>query len=908
MIGVVMGITRVVKVWVILVLCGSVWIPPAFAARVADIANTKHNFSANYPNTLPTGQQREMRAVSEPQICVFGHTPHAAIVAPGAPLWNRQLPQTQYIVYGSNIQGASTSSFDAQISQPNGVSKLCLSCHDGTMAVGAVNVLNGTDNNANIQMTPPDGRMPAGHGTTTGFTRYLGTNLTNDHPISVVYDQNLVAIDGEMRNPQQNHIFTRGVDSGRPATEQIHLEGTNLTNNGGLVQCNSCHDPHIRSTDPTENIKFLRLNRLQSGGDGPSTVAVFSPQSDIICLACHEKVGWAGSAHANRLVANEVYTNEAADAREFPRGTAVWESACLACHDTHTVEGARRLLREGVDGNVISLSGNYRIKAGNARPAIEEACFECHSRDGYTLVGQDRGINNYTFEVPDTKTDFNMARHMPITTNDQSVQPGGKNYEVHDIGTPNPGAGTNGLGKDFIESPTLMGNGNRHAECTDCHNPHRVTKLRYFYQDPVTTQPAPAGTHTHENGTTHNNIASGVLRGIWGVEPVYGGTQFTAPPVDFIVKRGNPANTPIQPGSDPNAVGYLTREYQICFKCHSNYSFGTNPPSTGWNSSLTPGNVNNIGPRYTNVAMEYQSPPSHQGEGSAGTPGGTNWVANNHRAWHPVMRETGRDPATRGNASRDLWLPPFRSVGAQTMYCSDCHGNAINSQGTVVPTGGEDGYPWGPHGSNNYFLLKGAWSGNGPGMEDGTNIPGTGPGRTWHLCFKCHNYDQYATQGGGGTILNSGFGMSAMGCMGGGMGGMGGGMCMMGGGMGGMGGMAFNNLHVFHNNVVSNFRCNLCHIAIPHGWKNKNFLVNLNDIGPEGTNGWTGEVRTPSRGGTGPYFDSPYYNRAALKVVQFTTSGNWNVNSCGSMGRNGGNGQTGVAWMSGGTEACGNLP
>jgi hypothetical protein len=362
-------------------------------------------------------------------------------------------------------------------------------------------------------------------------------------------------------------------------------------------------------------------------------------------------------------------------------------------------------------------------------------------------------------------------------------------------------------------------------------------------------------------------------------------------------------------------VDYLTREYQICFKCHSNYAFGTNPPSTGWNSSLTPGNVNNIGPNYTNIAMEYQSPDSHQREQTATTNGGTNWTVNNHRSWHPVMRRTLRTPAER-NANQNLWLPPFRSVGNQTMYCSDCHGNAIESQGSAVPLGGENGYPWGPHGSNNYFLLKGPWSGNGPAMEDRSGVPGTGPGRPFHLCFKCHQYNQYATQGGGGNILNSGFGMTAMGCMGGGMGGMGGGggggggggMCMMGGGMGGMGGMAFNNLHVFHNNVVTNFRCNLCHIAIPHGWKNKVFLANLNDVGPEGTNGWSGEVRTPSRGGTGGYFDSPYYNRAALKVIQFLPSGQWNPNNCGSAGRNGGNGVVGVPWMNGSTEACANLP
>ena len=73
---------------------------------------------------------------------------------------------------------------------------------------------------------------------------------------------------------------------------------------------------------------------------------------------------------------------------------------------------------------------------------------------------------------------------------------------------------------------------------------------------------------------------------------------------------------------------------------------------------------------------------------------------------------------------------------------------------------------------------------------------------------------------------------------------------------------------------------------------------------------WTsnGEARTPQRGGVGPYFDGPYYNRAALKVRDFGRSGQWNPDNCGSIGQNGGNGAYGVPWMSGSTEACNNLP
>ena len=41
------------------------------------------------------------------------------------------------------------------------------------------------------------------------------------------------------------------------------------------------------------------------------------------------------------------------------------------------------------------------------------------------------------------------------------------------------------------------------------------------------------------------------------------------------------------------------------------------------------------------------------------------------------------------------------------------------------------------------------------------------------------------------------------------------------------------NLHAFHVDKIERLRCTWCHVAVPHGWKNKALLVNLNDVGPE---------------------------------------------------------------------------
>ncbi len=853
------------------------------SGRISDVRNTKHNLSVFSSSGLTRTVQS---SDGEEEICVFCHTPHGGGLTQG-PLWNRNLSTATYNTYNSGSLDATMEG--VALDQPNGISKLCLSCHDGTIAIGNVRNRSGSGGfgASAIAMNGVelDGSMPVGpYGENTGFTRRLGIDLTNDHPISFTYDTALADRDGELRDPAaEPEISNRSPG----VTPHIPLDN-------GQVQCNSCHDPHIRDeADATKDIKFLRLNRFQKVS--PTSTA-FSETNDIICMACHDKAGWVGSAHATAIVANEVYTDAAANLREFPLNTQVWETSCIACHDTHTVQGSRRLLREGVDGPV-GVSGEKQ--GGN--PAIEETCFACHSSDGGTLTAQ--GLNT---EVPDIKTDFNLsgiyATHMPLTNFEQVA-----GMEMHDIGTVGSDTQETGQrGKDFIESQASLGKAsmggslnNRHAECTDCHNPHRVTRRRMFNENHLTGVVDSAGTHAHDIAditaetpyTTHNNLASGVLRGTFGVEPVFGSNNFNDEPIDFIVKRGDPGTPGFGTGTTNVTEPYVTREYQICLKCHSNYAYDT-PPLMAQSTATTQNDINHV-TQYTNQAQEYNSPVTHEGEGQTlGADGGADpaFDTNNHRGWHPVMNKTGRTPIVR-DTNANNWITPFNAdVGNQTMYCSDCHGSNT-PVGTADPDGAgyENGAVWGPHGSTNPFLLKGDWSGNVPGSaaNDWTQRQGTGEDveSNDHLCFKCHEYVQYASTSG--ITQDSGYGGSGCGMM-----------C-------GPSADLQRNLHRFHVQQVSNYRCNLCHVAVPHGWKNKAFLVNLNDVGPEGGFATTGnQVRNNTNAG---YVNGPYYNRAALKVVSFQTSGSWFAGACGSTGAPG-NGATGVNWMLGGSEACSSVP
>ena len=182
-------------------LCGSAAYLVAHAQSISDVASTPHNLSVDGPGTV--------RATSETQVCVFCHTPHGATNSPGAPLWNRALSGQTYTTYSSSSLDAETIA--GQLAQPAGSSKLCLSCHDGTLAISSVNVLGGNLNvSVPITGAGPGDTMPAGEGVLTGFTRNLGTDLSNDHPISLTYDTTLANADGELRNPAaEAHIAIR---------------------------------------------------------------------------------------------------------------------------------------------------------------------------------------------------------------------------------------------------------------------------------------------------------------------------------------------------------------------------------------------------------------------------------------------------------------------------------------------------------------------------------------------------------------------------------------------------------------------------------------------------------------------------------------------------------------------------
>jgi predicted CXXCH cytochrome family protein len=198
------------------------------------VKDTKHNLSVSGPGTA--------KAVTEKQVCIFCHTPHNA--RPAYPLWNHEVSDTHYINYWS----PTLKSYPSASAAPpvDGFSKLCLGCHDGTVALGTTVGKSGTIETIPRALTPEN-------------PGYLGTDLSGGHPISIVFDSALVNLRNQ--DPKIMHL--------KWPVDDPHVKLYSAQKGQG-IQCTTCHDPH--------------------GGRGETGAPPFWQKSthDEVCLVCHD--------------------------------------------------------------------------------------------------------------------------------------------------------------------------------------------------------------------------------------------------------------------------------------------------------------------------------------------------------------------------------------------------------------------------------------------------------------------------------------------------------------------------------------------------------------------------------------------------------------------------------------------
>jgi hypothetical protein len=203
------------------------------ASAHAQITGTDHDFSGY--------------AWSGNEICKPCHTPHAGHPERGA-LWNHDIPSASqaYILFG----GSAGTSADI-----DSISKLCLGCHDGTVAVDSFGGATGTTFIGSL-----------GDGTSL-----IGTDLSNDHPIGkmAVYPTT-TSTSFNPQNASHQVAYTWGTLRLRP-----WVDPTGTTQYA--VGCKTCHNPH--SSSETVGGVTTRI---------PHMLYINNTGSHL-CLTCHIK-------------------------------------------------------------------------------------------------------------------------------------------------------------------------------------------------------------------------------------------------------------------------------------------------------------------------------------------------------------------------------------------------------------------------------------------------------------------------------------------------------------------------------------------------------------------------------------------------------------------------------------------
>jgi len=254
------------------------WFALLFASVAASAQLQGSKPILNSPHDLTAGTQ------SSANICEFCHVPHTAKTTVG--LWGHDItPSQTYSPYASSTytQGAVT--------MPAGSpSRMCLSCHDGTL--GLSTTLASTTKTLSAEAN-------------------LGTNLSQDHPFG--FDQWLA------NNNLRDELFSTTPRATANASVKLW---------NGRIECTTCHEPHRPDIDRQRPAMFLSVDNAKGE----------------MCRACHdfqkpapnELANWMSSSHAKSSVDGVATTGY----------KTVGDGACMNCHATHK-GGSERLLKLG---------------------------------------------------------------------------------------------------------------------------------------------------------------------------------------------------------------------------------------------------------------------------------------------------------------------------------------------------------------------------------------------------------------------------------------------------------------------------------------------------------------------------------------------------------------------------------
>lgn len=352
-----------------LLLASIGWAAASAHAQQTSVVFTPHNLSSGGPG--------QVRATSENEVCIFCHAPHNS--SPVRPLWNRAMPTESYTIYTSRAMTATPG-------QPTGMSKMCLSCHDGTIAIGSV-----------ISRQTPIA-MAGGVSTIPDGPSRLGTDLSDDHPVSFRYDTSTAAHNQKVRSPSALPPEIRLDGNSELQCTSCHNAHNNafgkflVKRNENSELCTSCHQ--MGQTNISAHQNCSECHQPHTAPSGPYLLKRATISET--CNACHN-----GTVPGAANIASELQKPSHHDTASpvDPPGALTDHATCASCHEPHTMMSGKSQAPR-VPPNFGALAGVSSSGASLKAASYEyEVCFTCHADRGtgqawLTRVIEERNVRS----------------------------------------------------------------------------------------------------------------------------------------------------------------------------------------------------------------------------------------------------------------------------------------------------------------------------------------------------------------------------------------------------------------------------------------------------------------------------------------------------------------------------------
>jgi len=264
--------TRIIRLGLLAAIFIASTLPAWGLSGGEGLAGTPHDFTA--------GGTGDVRGVEGIGLCTYCHTPQRASSTPL--LWNHTASRNTFrwdvssTTAGTRLPAFSGASY-------RGPSARCLSCHDGSVAIGDVSLAEGSG---------PGEPGSAGSMRMTDFAaKYqIGANgdLSGNHPVGVPFPMGrMPGTYNGVTNGSAHGTFVAADWQANPlafgrARVRLYQEDTTgqvsaisssaVAMNAG-VECSSCHDPHNKESVDDMFLRGRRTGRSQSDG--------------YLCQQCH---------------------------------------------------------------------------------------------------------------------------------------------------------------------------------------------------------------------------------------------------------------------------------------------------------------------------------------------------------------------------------------------------------------------------------------------------------------------------------------------------------------------------------------------------------------------------------------------------------------------------------------------